>query len=84
MQIDLETRFGLLPSTKDPAEVDRRTLAVISGLIENWGYYRSGNQLTEVENLAGFVVYVEFFCGGGIRTPDPLLPKQILQFIEAC
>jgi hypothetical protein len=22
--------------------------------------------------------------GGGIRTPDPLLPKQILPFVEPC
>ena len=37
----------------------------------------------EVENFAGFSADVEFTCrGGGIRTPDPLLPKQIRSFME--
>jgi hypothetical protein len=34
--------------------------------------------------ITSLIIYNLTGRGGGIRTPDPLLPKQIRRFIEAC
>jgi hypothetical protein len=39
MQIDLETRFGLLVSLEDRAWTDQRTLADLWGQIRSWNEF---------------------------------------------